>query len=544
MMRWTPKSLVQVHYHDRVAGVNKVIGLYATAFSTLTAEGASVNLVICGKSPGGGADFRPAATVDMPLCDYRTFSSKSRFMRITSILTESIDAMLKDRNLMTPACVIGHNLSLGKNCGLSAAFTEIARRYALEKDRFRFYSVIHDFAEEGRLDCLAEIEKVKNWTAIERDLFPPADIVRLITLNSGNAGIFEKAGFQALVLENPVEAPVITHTGHSGTAQRRPAQGRQCGETVHSALWFSKKAFFQNDLPVILYPSRCISRKNILEAILVCAFLYKSNLMIGPPGSNPKDKAAFVKAIALCKRYKLPVLFDYWRVFPGQSRKDDFPNRAFSAADACLTTSLAEGFGYGLYEPWLYGKAVFGRQYLGFNPIAGTKFRSFYDHLPVPVKWISAVRLRDKYWGIMNKCFGAIKGDTVLVNRRKFDRAFNDYFVKDETIDFGALDAEMQCDIIESLMNCPGRVAEWHLKGGVELETIGKNIEDALYKSGKDILCNQRRIRKHFSMEGFSKDFGRILSKKTSDKSSSGARDEILRQFCSFDRFRLLLATY
>ena len=153
-----PASLVQVHYHDRLAGVNKVIGLYAKAFRNLGNGRASKNLVVCAQCKAG-TDFRPAKVKDTPFCDYQTFASKSHFDRIKASLVESLDNVLKARNLKRPVCVIGHNLSIGKNCGLSAAFAEIARRYAGEKDDIRFYSVIHDFAEEGRLTCLAGYRK-------------------------------------------------------------------------------------------------------------------------------------------------------------------------------------------------------------------------------------------------------------------------------------------------------------------------------------------------------------------------------------------------
>ena len=33
----------------------------------------------------------------------------------------------------------------------------------------------------------------------------------------------------------------------------------------------------------------------------------------------------------------------------------------YRIADACISTSVLEGFGYGLREPWLYGRAVLGR---------------------------------------------------------------------------------------------------------------------------------------------------------------------------------------
>ena len=567
-----PRSLVQVHYHNRLSGVNKVIGLYAEAFNRLNGSRSAANLVVCCKSPQPNADFRPARVVSEPFCDYQAFHSKGQFERIKTYLIESLDRVLKSESIKPPVCVIGHNLSIGKNCALSAAFAEISRRFTDALGRFRFFSVIHDFAEEGRLDCLKQIDNVKKWADIESDLFPSDGIVQYITLNAGNADILKKAGFPAAVLYDPVERPFVSRSFLAPSLLVPPKrEPKIAGANSHSPL------LFKNDLPIILYPSRCISRKNILEAILLCNFIYKSNLMIGASGTDAKDRIAFNKAVALCKKYKLPVMFDYGRILSGKSEKNVFTNSAFDIADACVTTSIAEGFGYGLYEPWLYGKAVFGRKYLGFEPIAGVKFNGLYDCLPVPIDWLSFSVLREKYWESMKKCFGELmiyhstpppsrfprrgnqtcppsrelkseqllgkrKNNKLLSNRKKFDRTFSDYFIVDDSIDFGCLDISTQFAIVESLLISPRKLEEWEKTCDVQLSQIRKSAESALYDSAKVIHFNRNRIKEKLSIKSFSKEFGKILSQNPPKKVKTGRREEILREFCTFDRFRLLLA--
>jgi hypothetical protein len=550
-----PQSLVQVHYHDRLSGVNKVIGLYAEAFSRLHKGRAAPNIVVCGKSKKPQADFSPARTFSVPFCDYQEFSKKSQFEFVKASLVGSLGRVLKSQSVKLPVSVIGHNLSIGKNCALSSAFAEIARQYGGNNGAFRFYSVIHDFAEEGRLDCLKEIENVKKWVDIENDLFPSPDVVRLIILNSGNASILEKAGFPAFVLNDPVEDPgkgKIVALGEpffkspsgdlGGANERKPITIRTLSTSTRLSASLSKGAYFQQYLPIILYPSRCISRKNMLEAILACNFIYKSNLLIGATGTDEKDLAAFKMAVKLSKNYKLPILFDYGRFLTDTSTKGVFTNKAFDRADACITTSIAEGFGYGLYEPWLYGKAVFGRKHPGFEPVAGVKFEGLYDQLPIPIKWVSIVYLRQKYWETMQKCFGRIENNELLSNGKKFDRAFTDYFIKDNTIDFGCLDSYSQFKIVESLLKEPRKMEEWDKVCGKQLSKIRKNADRAVFKSQRTIQYNQARINKYLSMKSFSKEFGKILSQKPPEKVKTGCREEILREFCAFERFRLLLA--
>jgi hypothetical protein len=532
-MSFQPRSLIQVHYHDRLGGVNKVVQLYAKAFDSLTAGRAKGNFVVCSKSKSSRADFRPAEIVSIPLCDYQEFSSKKQYERIKASLVKSLDRVLSNKKIKKPVCVIGHNLTIGKNCALSAAFAEVARQYSGSKNDIRFYSIIHDFAEEGRLDCLEKIEKVKKWTDIEKDLFPTDGSVRFITLNACNASFLKKAGFPVAMLSNPVDG----HTNRSLSLSKGAVWSK------NRALRSFDRAQEQQAQCTVLYPSRCISRKNILEAILLCNFIYKSNLMIGASGTASNEVIAFNKVVALCKRYRLPVMFDYGSILADKSIKGIFTNKAFDIADACMTTSIAEGFGYNLFEPWLYGKAVFGRRYLGFSPIAGFKFNSLYDRLPIPIDWISVMELREKYWEAMNKCFGNSKKNELLSNRKKFNSNFNEYFIENETIDFGCLDVLTQFTIVESLLKSPDKIEAWEIACKDQLSIIRNFANTAICKSEKIIRFNQDRINKHFSLNSFSKKFEKILSQNPPTKSQPGSREEIMREFCTFERFRLLLAT-
>jgi hypothetical protein len=263
--------------------------------------------------------------------------------------------------------------------------------------------------------------------------------------------------------------------------------------------------------------------------------------MLGASGTDKKDKIAFGNAIALCVKYKLPVIFDYGRILSKKSEKSVFTNRAFDVADACITTSIAEGFGYGFYEPWLHGKVVFGRKYIEFEPVAGIKFDGMYDSLPIPIKWISISALRDRYWRIMRNCFGVLKNNTLLLNRKKFDRSFSDYFVKDDKIDFGCLDVPMQFEIVESLLKSPGKLDEWESACGIQLQKIRRSIDNTLYGSVKTIRYNQNRIKKYLSLKWFSREFSYSLSQNPFKNVKTRRREAIVREFCAFNRFRLLL---
>jgi hypothetical protein len=174
--------------------------------------------------------------------------------------------------------------------------------------------------------------------------------------------------------------------------------------------------------------------------------------------------------------------------------------------------------------------------------------------------------LSDKYWEIMQKCFGKLithlltpppsrfypsgyfqgaprRGNQISpANKKKFDRAFTDYFIINDTIDFGCLDVSTQFAIVESFIKSPKKVYEWERACEGQLLGIKKSADAAIYKSDKTIRYNQGRVKKYLSIESFSKEFKKVLSQNPPKPSEKYSRDEILRQFCDFDKFRLLLA--
>ena len=63
-------------------------------------------------------------------------------------------------------------------------------------------------------------------------------------------------------------------------------------------------------------------------------------------------------------------------------------NQVVSSADACITTSVGEGFGMSFLEPYLMNRPLFGRDLpditAGFNS-DGIRLEGLYNTLPVPL---------------------------------------------------------------------------------------------------------------------------------------------------------------
>jgi hypothetical protein len=74
------------------------------------------------------------------------------------------------------------------------------------------------------------------------------------------------------------------------------------------------------------------------------------------------------------------------------------------------------------------------------------------------------------------------------------------------------------------------------------LSLIRESFDWTLNKSQRAIRENRDRIVNRLSPERFSGAFAKVVSGNRPRESLQGRRDEILRQFCEFDRFRLLLA--
>ena len=322
-----PVSLIQIHYHDRLGGVNKVIGLYAAAFEKISGTSKPhANIVVCNTRLKDGKRFSPAKTQSIPLCDYREFFSKFRFLKTKAALTESFENLINNPLIPRPVCVIGHNLTLGKNCALSAAFAQCARNHAALSDDVTFLSIIHDFAEEARIDCIQRIARIRNMgIAIENELYPVLKNVRFCSPSRGNARLLKKAGLNAQWMVNPVEG--LKKTGEASARKKK--------ELTKSLLLLAKKnaACFDESLPMLLYSCRCIARKNILEAILLTTFVCKANLLLGAPGKSHCDRTLFAKTKRLCGRHRLPVVFDCGRVFNDTKAAYGFSPSLYEIAD-------------------------------------------------------------------------------------------------------------------------------------------------------------------------------------------------------------------
>jgi len=228
-----------------------------------------------------------------------------------------------------------HNINLGKNPLLTIAVFRTARR------GIRIVNHCHDFAEDrpDNWAFLSRILKEHSKESLPAVLYPDARNYSYIVLNSGDNQRLIQYGVAANkidLLPNPVGAPQMALSKTAAQAKVR---------TVLN---------LKNDKLLITYPVRVIRRKNVGEFILL-AHLFRDAAywMITQPPKNPVEIEPYEKWKDFCQSHNIDVHFEV-------GERLDF-ELLMRASDACITTSIREGFGMAFLEPWTFGTPVIGR---------------------------------------------------------------------------------------------------------------------------------------------------------------------------------------
>jgi len=537
MKTFQARSFVQVHYHNRPGGVNKVIGYYAEAhahiYSKASIQSSFSNLIICKNDLKNGYSFPAGSMRNIPECSYRSFPTKDVFFKTREVLVRKLMAIIHSDGVLKPLCVIGHNLTIGKNCALSSAFAFCSRLCENGTDDVRFFSIIHDFAEEGRSDCLKYINSLQDLGIdIWDDLYPKTSNLRFVVPSKRNYTFLKKAGFNVDLLANPVETEKVKRKGI--VLEKRIA--------FKKLISYSKREHtpFDPALPTLFYPARVISRKNIIEALLVSNIICKANLLVGKCGPSAAHRALYSKIKKLCVKYKAPVVFDCSERFAPKKSKNSFPSILFDVADACISTSIAEGFGYAFYEPWTNNKYIIGRRPMDFSPLPGMKFPGLYTRMPIPVSWIPIDDCVRKYFDRMRQYYH-VRNVKRYSSFAKFRPEFKAAFIKNNTIDFACLDETTQFNVAQRLLESQSMVREWERLCGKELKQIRDAVKIGLLPKQSLIRSNQDIIKKKISGEKFVQNFAQCFFKIRPKSVSQNHYKEIARYFGDLSRFRLLM---
>lgn len=191
-----------------------------------------------------------------------------------------------------------------------------------------------------------------------------------------------------------------------------------------------------------VYPVRAIRRKNLGEALLLSLFIPQGTTIAVtlPPAQTSPDQPYYQFWKRLAQDLHLPVEFEVGLKEPIQD--------IMGSAQAVLTTSVKEGFGFSFLEPWTADIPVIGRRiaYICTDfERDGISFPHLYDSLDIPMAYLSPPLLRKKLEQALVETYEAYH---LELEPHTLKTLTDDIFSR-EVFDFGKLDEELQMDIIK-----------------------------------------------------------------------------------------------
>ncbi|MFU8847170.1 MAG: hypothetical protein ACNA77_00435, partial [Opitutales bacterium] len=198
---------------------------------------------------------------------------------------------------------------------------------------------------------------------------------------------------------------------------------------------------------LILYPVRAVRRKNFGEMLLWAAMAEAGDVFattLGP--TNQNYLSAYQDWQDFAQRHRLPVQF-------GIGECHDWSFEAImGSAHSILSTSIAEGFGLAFLEPWLFGKAIRGRDLPDITAdfkTKGIELDGLYPSLPIPAEWIDRDQLAN---AIREGLSAAYTTYGKPLPKNALDRAFDAISPQPGQIDFGGLNEALQKNVIERVL--------------------------------------------------------------------------------------------
>ena len=418
-------NLVITHYHLETGGVTRVIAGQLRALRATRFNGAQPRIFVLHGGTQDDTDSQwdglDAEFLSIPALGYDGGHDPE-----AATLESELLGFFADRRLSPDDTLIhAHNHSLGKNAVLPAALGELAEA------GYPLLLQIHDFAEDFRPEnyrYLVRTLGAGNPQRVPARLYPQASHVHYAVLNERDGAILSAAGVapeQLHRLPNPVAAPA--HLPPPAEAKRQ---------------LFERFAVAPGER-FVLYPARCIRRKNLGEILLWSALApdaTRFGMSLAP--SDPHEQPTYRRWCDLAVELKLPCLFD-----ASGPHGLDFAG-SLAAADLIITTSVAEGFGLPILESWLTGHTIVGRDLPEITrdfKAMGIELDYLRPRLDVPLDWIGATKvvtsLERSYRNILS-AYGRPQPDAESL------RAKLDAVTRSGRIDFAQLSGALQTELI------------------------------------------------------------------------------------------------
>lgn len=477
-----------VHYHLKRGGVTRVMESTLRGLSDLPEP---VNCVVLAGEMSAEVSFREQAVE----VDGLHYSNAQADTPDAATLLASLKQAAVANLGAEPDVWHIHNHSLGKNSSMPELVALLAEEGAA------VLLQMHDFAEDGRP------ENYKLIPSAQR-LYPNCPRVHYAVINARDYAFIQDMGVEASrlhLLANPVE-------GETPHPQAIPSDN-----AIRSTLGAER---------LILYPVRAVRRKNFGELLLWSALAEDGDVFattLGP--TNKNYTAAYEHWKSFAASYDLPVRFAI-----GESHDWSFDS-IMEAATAILSTSIVEGFGLAFLEPWLFGKAIVGRdlpQITADFKAVGLDLTSLYTAVGIPPAWIDLDALRSAIEVELEKAYATYQ---IALPQDATERALAAITLPDGRIDFGGLDERLQEDIIARLVRDPAARNEL-------LETLELGPADPQH-----IQANADIIRQHYGLSHYASQLHGIyqdIGNASTDTVCFFNGTDLLNAFLKPENFRLL----
>lgn len=420
------QKIIILHHHLKPGGVTRII---SSQIKALQKSGFKDITILTGSKPAYPDDFPADIKINKEL-DYldkvkSATTLKKKYQKILQYL---------EKNISTDSVLHVHNLNLGKNPLLTLSVAKLA------KNGIKIFNHAHDFSEdrEENQKFLKKIIKGVFKKKLKKTLYPEFSNYRYGVLNRFDYDRLVNKGIKESKIEflpNPVSAPPKT--------DKKNSRKKIC-----------KKLNIDYSKQIMVYPVRVIRRKNIGELILL-AYLFRDSaeFLITLPPQNPVEIKDYEDWLEFCDEKHFENL--HFEV----GTKFEFEEVMY-AADKIITTSIKEGFGMMYLEPWLFGKAVAGRN---IDYVTEDFIESGIDY-------------------------------PLLYN--SIDIAFIDHYRWLDSHDFGFLPKKEQMEIITLIMN------NKNLQSGIfklnpNLKKIIESVPENIIKKNKKLIQSDYSLKKY-----------------------------------------------
>ena len=482
-----------------------------------------------------------------------------------------------------------HNTNLGKNPRLTLALKLLADRLESEQLPAWILYQIHDFAEDNRPACWAALKTCSGTDdpqlAIEM-MYPVSTRIHWATINSADRRRLLSLPVLpegVTVLPNAVDsetfaAPALSQMSTDQLSELSLPPADYARDLTNRISHFAQANgyCFGPVRKILLAPIKILRRKNVAESILLLQALNHQDdcwqLLITLGANSPAD-ITYSQALGnFVRQHQLPVTIGFGSdVLKAGHQRIIEDSRVLSyslidmlaLADAVVTTSVQEGFGYVFHEPWLAGKPLIGRNIPRVTAdftAEGMQLDHLYDHLLIPkamlgTRWDD---LRQTYVEKLNPARAAMGLDPYpaaeaadLIDRRKTcvcppDNPPDPHNHPNPPIriDFADLDLSSQLYILQQVKEDPSLLLQllW-------TDASRRPLSHWSNTDISDIIDNNREIvTRRYNLELFGRRLAalfedgcrRVKDAAPRQPSSKRSNEAILAESLAIDNLRLL----